>query len=79
MLAIRKGGVFPGRQFSLDEEAEDDDGDDTALLEKKVKAAAMPEAALRVCLKELRRYVPVISDETTFHSWLHAKQKGTFH
>lgn len=55
VLSIRKGGVFPGRQFSLDEEAEDEDGDDTALLERKVKAAAMPEAALRVCLKELRR------------------------
>ncbi|XP_067276548.1 lon protease homolog 2, peroxisomal [Pseudorasbora parva] len=55
VLAIRKGGVFPGRQFSLDEEVEDEDGDDMALLEKKVKAAAMPEAALRVCLKELRR------------------------
>lgn len=70
MLAIRKGGVFPGRQFSLDEEAEDEDGDDTALLEKKVKAAAMPEAALRVCLKELRRYVLVIWKETTFPSRL---------
>ncbi|XP_026086388.1 lon protease homolog 2, peroxisomal-like [Carassius auratus] len=56
VLAIRKGGVFPGRQFSLDEEEEEDeDGDDTAVLEKKVKAAAMPEAALRVCLKELKR------------------------
>uniref|UniRef100_A0A8C1DMK1 Lon protease homolog 2, peroxisomal n=1 Tax=Cyprinus carpio carpio TaxID=630221 RepID=A0A8C1DMK1_CYPCA len=55
VLAIRKGGVFPGRQFSLDEEGEDEDGDDTAVLEKKVKAAAMPEAALRVCLKELKR------------------------
>ncbi|XP_056334384.1 lon protease homolog 2, peroxisomal [Danio aesculapii] len=55
VLSIRKGGVFPGRQFSLDEEAEDEDSDDTALLERKVKAAAMPEAALRVCLKELRR------------------------
>uniref|UniRef100_A0A8C1M1S1 Lon peptidase 2, peroxisomal n=1 Tax=Cyprinus carpio TaxID=7962 RepID=A0A8C1M1S1_CYPCA len=55
VLAIRKGGVFPGRQFSLDEEVEDEDGDDTAMLEKKVKAAAMPEAALRVCLKELKR------------------------
>uniref|UniRef100_A0A8C2Q0W6 Lon protease homolog 2, peroxisomal n=1 Tax=Cyprinus carpio TaxID=7962 RepID=A0A8C2Q0W6_CYPCA len=51
----RVGGVFPGRQFSLDEEGEDEDGDDTAVLEKKVKAAAMPEAALRVCLKELKR------------------------
>ncbi|XP_016320750.1 lon protease homolog 2, peroxisomal-like [Sinocyclocheilus anshuiensis] len=55
VLAIRKGGVFPGRQFSLDEDGEDEDGDDTAMLEKKVKAAAMPEAALRVCLKELKR------------------------
>ncbi|XP_043120732.1 LOW QUALITY PROTEIN: lon protease homolog 2, peroxisomal [Puntigrus tetrazona] len=55
VLAIRKGGVFPGRQFSLDEEAEDEDGDDMAVLEKKVKEAAMPEAALRVCLKELKR------------------------
>ncbi|NP_001008573.1 lon protease homolog 2, peroxisomal [Danio rerio] len=55
VLSIRKGGVFPGRQFSLDEEVEDEDSDDTALLERKVKAAAMPEAALRVCLKELRR------------------------
>ncbi|XP_059421050.1 LOW QUALITY PROTEIN: lon protease homolog 2, peroxisomal-like [Carassius carassius] len=55
VLAIRKGGVFPGRQFSLDEEEEGEDGDDTAVLEKKVKAAAMPEAALRVCLKELKR------------------------
>ncbi|XP_056110080.1 lon protease homolog 2, peroxisomal [Rhinichthys klamathensis goyatoka] len=55
VLAIRKGGVFPGRQFSLDDEVEDEDGDDNVLLEKKVKAAAMPEAALRVCLKELRR------------------------
>ncbi|XP_059362559.1 lon protease homolog 2, peroxisomal [Carassius carassius] len=55
VLAIRKGGVFPGRQFSLDEEEEDEDGDDMAMLEKKVKAAAMPEAALRVCVKELKR------------------------
>uniref|UniRef100_A0A672P735 Lon protease homolog 2, peroxisomal n=1 Tax=Sinocyclocheilus grahami TaxID=75366 RepID=A0A672P735_SINGR len=69
VLAIRKGGVFPGRQFSLDEEGEDEDSDDTAMLEKKVKAAAMPEAALRVCLKELKRYVLVIFlEETTFHS-----------
>lgn len=78
MLAIRKGGVFPGRQFSLDEEVEDEDGDDNVLLEKKVKAAAMPEAALRVCLKELRRYVLVISDKTTFHSCLRTIQQGTF-
>ncbi|XP_071313578.1 lon protease homolog 2, peroxisomal [Trachinotus anak] len=55
VLSVRKGGVFPGRQFNLDEEDEDDDGDDTAVLERKVHGANMPEAALRVCLKELKR------------------------
>ncbi|RXN18326.1 lon protease -like protein [Labeo rohita] len=67
VLAIRKGGVFPGRQFSLDEEAEDEDSDDMAMLEKKVKAAAMPEAALRVCLKELKRFV-LIKKNATVHA-----------
>lgn len=52
---MRKGGVFPGRQFSLEEEDEDDDGDDTAAIERKVHGANMPEAALRICLKELKR------------------------
>ncbi|XP_072551167.1 lon protease homolog 2, peroxisomal isoform X1 [Salminus brasiliensis] len=55
VLAIRKGGVFPGRQFSLEEDGEDEDGDDMAVLERKVKEAGMPEPALRVCLKELKR------------------------
>uniref|UniRef100_A0A3B4XZG1 Lon protease homolog 2, peroxisomal n=1 Tax=Seriola lalandi dorsalis TaxID=1841481 RepID=A0A3B4XZG1_SERLL len=55
VLSVRKGGVFPGRQFNLDEEDEDEDGDDTAVLERKVHGANMPEAALRVCLKELKR------------------------
>lgn len=51
-----KGGPFPGRQFSLDrDEDSDDDGDDTASLEKKVHGANMPEAALKVSLKELKR------------------------
>lgn len=49
--------MFPGRQFSLEEEGDDEDGDDTASLERKIKAASMPEAALRVCLKEIRRYL----------------------
>ncbi|XP_062860231.1 lon protease homolog 2, peroxisomal [Trichomycterus rosablanca] len=55
VLVIRKGGVFPGRQFSLDEEGEDEDGDDIVVLERKVKDAGMSESALRVCLKELKR------------------------
>ncbi|KAM7396172.1 hypothetical protein PAMP_019234 [Pampus punctatissimus] len=55
VLSVRKGGVFPGRQFSLDEEDEDDDGDDTTALERKIHGANMPEAALRVCLKEFKR------------------------
>uniref|UniRef100_A0A8C7Z4E5 Lon protease homolog 2, peroxisomal n=1 Tax=Oryzias sinensis TaxID=183150 RepID=A0A8C7Z4E5_9TELE len=58
VLSMRnsKGGPFPGRQFSLDrDEDSDDDGDDTASLEKKVHGANMPEAALKVSLKELKR------------------------
>ncbi|KAG7333255.1 hypothetical protein KOW79_003390 [Hemibagrus wyckioides] len=55
VLVIRKGGVLPGRQFSLEEEGEDEEGDDMAVLERKVNEAAMPESALRVCLKELKR------------------------
>ncbi|GAA6101789.1 lon protease homolog 2, peroxisomal [Tachysurus ichikawai] len=55
VLVIRKGAAFPGRQFSLDEEGEDEEGDDMAVLERKVNEAAMPESALRVCLKELKR------------------------
>ena len=53
---MRKGGVFPGRQFSLDDEAGEEDGDDTRVLERKVHGANMPEAALKVCLKELKRW-----------------------
>nr|XP_057944134.1 lon protease homolog 2, peroxisomal isoform X3 [Doryrhamphus excisus] len=56
VLTLRKGGVLPGRQFDLNEEDdEDEDGDDTASLERKVHGANMPEAALRVCMKELKR------------------------
>ncbi|KAK5620757.1 Lon protease-like protein 2 [Crenichthys baileyi] len=55
VLSVRKGGVFPGRQFNLDEEDEDGDGGDMATLERKIHGASMPEAALRVCLKELKR------------------------
>ncbi|TKS73063.1 Lon protease -like protein 2, peroxisomal [Collichthys lucidus] len=55
VLSVRKGGVFPGRQFNLEGEDEDEDEDDTAALEKKIHRANMPETALRVCLKELKR------------------------
>ncbi|XP_066541270.1 lon protease homolog 2, peroxisomal [Hoplias malabaricus] len=55
VLAIRKGGIFPGRQFSLEEDGEEEDGDDMVVLERKVKEAGMPEPALKVCLKELKR------------------------
>uniref|UniRef100_A0A671VD69 Lon protease homolog 2, peroxisomal n=1 Tax=Sparus aurata TaxID=8175 RepID=A0A671VD69_SPAAU len=55
VLSVRKGGVFPGRQFNLDGEDEEEDGDDAVALEKKVHGANMPDAALRVCLKELKR------------------------
>ena len=62
VLSVRKGGVFPGRQFNVDEEDEDD-GDDTSVLERKIHAANMPEAALRVCLKELKRWAFSFSPE----------------
>ncbi|KAM8891682.1 lon protease homolog 2, peroxisomal [Spinachia spinachia] len=55
VLSVRKGGVVSGRHFNLDEEPEDEDGDDIAVLEKKVHGAKMPDAALRVCIKELKR------------------------
>ncbi|XP_056137775.1 lon protease homolog 2, peroxisomal isoform X1 [Lampris incognitus] len=55
VLSVRKGAVLPGRQFSLEDEAEDEDGDDTAALERKVHGANMPEAALKICLKDLKR------------------------
>ncbi|KAF0041504.1 hypothetical protein F2P81_007402 [Scophthalmus maximus] len=53
VLSVRKGGVFPGRQFNLDEEDEED-GDDAAALQRKVHGANMPEAALRVYCLDIR-------------------------
>lgn len=47
--------TLPGQQFRLDEEDEDEDGDDTTVLERKIYGANMPEAALKVCVKELKR------------------------
>ncbi|XP_017297072.1 lon protease homolog 2, peroxisomal isoform X2 [Kryptolebias marmoratus] len=42
------------KRFNLDED-EEEEGDDTAALERKIHEANMSEAALRVCLKELKR------------------------
>lgn len=49
------GPKLPGQQFRHGGNDEDEDGDDTAVLERKVHGADMPEAALKVCLKELKR------------------------
>uniref|UniRef100_W5MLA6 Lon protease homolog n=1 Tax=Lepisosteus oculatus TaxID=7918 RepID=W5MLA6_LEPOC len=56
LLPVRRGSPFPGHRFSLeDEDEEEEDSDDMALLERKIRGASMPEPALRVCLKELKR------------------------
>lgn len=47
--------MVPRQQFSLGGDDEDEDGDDMAVLERKVQGANMPEAAFKVCLKELKR------------------------
>uniref|UniRef100_A0AAY4BQ55 Lon protease homolog 2, peroxisomal n=1 Tax=Denticeps clupeoides TaxID=299321 RepID=A0AAY4BQ55_9TELE len=51
----KKVGTPFKTHFSLEEEGDEEDVDDTSLLERKVKGANMPEPALRVCLKELKR------------------------
>ena len=62
---MRKGGIFPGRQFSLDDEAGEEDEDDTQALERKVHGVNMPETALKVCLKELKRWVLHLCSQTS--------------
>ncbi|CAF91601.1 unnamed protein product [Tetraodon nigroviridis] len=52
-----RGGAPRGQQFSLEGGEEEEDADDMAVLERKVHGAGMSEAALKVCLKELRRWV----------------------
>ncbi|XP_055011713.1 lon protease homolog 2, peroxisomal [Boleophthalmus pectinirostris] len=53
MSSVHKG--FLGRPFNLDEENEDEDSDDTTALERKIYGANMTEAALKICIKELKR------------------------
>ncbi|XP_039618789.1 lon protease homolog 2, peroxisomal [Polypterus senegalus] len=57
VLPVRKGGQHPFKQFSLDDSVEEgeEDGNDIALLEKKIRSVHMPEQALKVCLKEVKR------------------------
>ncbi|XP_051884543.1 lon protease homolog 2, peroxisomal [Pristis pectinata] len=57
---IRKNNQILGRPLHLDalEQEDDDDGDDSddiAILEKKIKSANMPEQAMKVCIKEIKR------------------------
>ncbi|XP_078256545.1 lon protease homolog 2, peroxisomal [Rhinoraja longicauda] len=54
--SIRKNNQIPGGQLHLDGlEQEDDDDDDIFMLEKKIKSTNMPEQAMKVCMKELKR------------------------
>lgn len=59
MVAIRplkKLGGISGKGFSLENgDEDDDDSDDIIMLEKKVKSCNMPEQALKVCTKEMKR------------------------
>ncbi|XP_069463151.1 lon protease homolog 2, peroxisomal [Ambystoma mexicanum] len=54
---FRRGNQIPGKPFSLDteEDEDEDDVDDMVMLEKKIKASSMPEPALKVCIKEMKR------------------------
>ncbi|XP_042293230.1 lon protease homolog 2, peroxisomal isoform X2 [Sceloporus undulatus] len=49
---IRRITHIPG---SGEEEEEDEDHDDIVILEKKIRASSMPEQALKVCIKEVKR------------------------
>ncbi|XP_041046699.1 lon protease homolog 2, peroxisomal isoform X2 [Carcharodon carcharias] len=55
---FRRNNQVPGRALYLDtveEEDDDDDGDDIIMLEKKIKNTNMPEQAMKVCIKEIKR------------------------
>ncbi|XP_072278565.1 lon protease homolog 2, peroxisomal [Pyxicephalus adspersus] len=53
---LKKLGGISGKGFSLENaDDDDDDSDDILMLEKKVKSCSMPEQALKVCMKEMKR------------------------
>ncbi|XP_015675222.1 lon protease homolog 2, peroxisomal [Protobothrops mucrosquamatus] len=49
---MRRIGHIPG---AMEDEEEDEDHDDIIILEKNIRASRMPEPALKVCLKEVKR------------------------
>uniref|UniRef100_A0A452GGF3 Lon N-terminal domain-containing protein n=1 Tax=Gopherus agassizii TaxID=38772 RepID=A0A452GGF3_9SAUR len=49
---IRRISHVPG---TAEDEEEDEDHDDIVMLEKKIKTSSMPEQALKVCVKEIKR------------------------
>ncbi|XP_063801648.1 lon protease homolog 2, peroxisomal [Pseudophryne corroboree] len=53
---LRRLGGISGKAFTLENaEDEDDDSDDMIMLERKIKSCNMPEPALKVCVKEMKR------------------------
>uniref|UniRef100_A0A8C8SX88 Lon protease homolog 2, peroxisomal n=1 Tax=Pelusios castaneus TaxID=367368 RepID=A0A8C8SX88_9SAUR len=49
---IRRINHIPG---TVEDEEEDEDHDDIVMLEKKIRTSSMPEQALKVCVKEIKR------------------------
>ncbi|CAM2100997.1 lon protease homolog 2, peroxisomal [Caretta caretta] len=49
---IRRISHIPG---TAEDEEEDEDHDDIVMLEKKIRTSSMPEQALKVCVKEIKR------------------------
>ncbi|XP_056381611.1 lon protease homolog 2, peroxisomal [Hyla sarda] len=54
---LRKLGGGAGKPFSLEsaDDDDDEDSDDIISLEKKIKSCNMPEPAMKVCVKEMKR------------------------
>ncbi|KAM4614222.1 lon protease homolog 2, peroxisomal [Discoglossus pictus] len=53
---VRKLGGSPGKPFPLETTEEDDEeSDDIIMIERKIKSSNMPEQAMKVCVKEIKR------------------------